>query len=230
MAYGSNSSGKTLLFTFMNLSKDDDKAYFEVYDPEQRENIDECDFVEGKLIEIKFGDGEFKDKSETYKTVEIILFDEESNTRYKLKCKFQRFTIVMRNILNRLLTAKSFDNIYIAYFGNKGEYKNVSVRCNNEKLDYMYSYQELDEKVDHIKDKSGKTIKNDYSDLDEFLIEKINDIVVPQLPKRETKVSRDETKDDSESKGENPHEEFLMKEESKENQDFEVPPSDDLPF
>jgi hypothetical protein len=132
--------------------------------------------------------------------------------------------------LNRLLTAKSFENIYIAYFGNKGEYKNVSVRCNNEKLDYMYSFQELDEKIDHIKDKSGKTIKNDYSELDEFLIEKINDIVVPQLPKRETKVSRNETKDRSEFQEKNFHEEFPSEEESNENKGFEVPPSDDLPF
>jgi hypothetical protein len=234
MAYGNKTGGKTLFFTFINLKKEDDKAYIEVFDRaegEKGEVVSECDYVQGQLIDIKFGTGEYQKSGDVYPTVVLTLKDIETEVRYRLKCKFEKMNGVMRSILNRLLTATSFDNIYIAYFGNKGEYKNASVKSNDIKLEYMYTREELAPMIEKIVDKKGTLIKSDYSDLDEFLISKVKDIIIPQLTGDvSTSVDKDIEPTTSSSKSFTPR--IKSSEEAKDNPDpfANIGNEDDLPF
>ena len=218
MGFGSKNGGKMLFFTFMNLKKEDDNAYIQVFDRslgEKGEVIDECEYVEGELIDIKFGTGSYE--SDEYLTCALILKDHETGIRYKVGCNFDRMTILMRTILNRLLSAQSFDDIYIAYFGAKGDYKNVSIKSSGEKLEYLYTREETDQFVEVIKDKKGTVIKRDYSELDEHLKKQVEENILPRLRKDEQK---------SEPKERNSN--VPAKEEDYDQ--YETLPDDDNPF
>jgi len=230
MAFRSKNGGmKTLSFTFQNLKKEDDEAFIEVFDRskgEKGEKIDECDFVSGKLVDIIFGEGHYE--NDKYFTCILVFVDE--GVRYKVKCSFDKINILMRNILNRLLSATSFDDIKISYFGKKNEYKNAVVYSNNEKLEYYYSREEIDEKVDKITDKRGTVIKRDFHDLDVFLIDKIKDIVIPQLEGDPYKSKKTVT----ESSEETPSNDYQSPNESPDpgqpDNFIDDVPEDDIPF
>lgn len=227
MAYGGNSGGKVLFFTFENSRKDDDQAYISIYDRnagEKGETVGQCNYVEGDLVGIKFGEGSYE--NDKYKTVVLTLKDNETNTYYKVKCRFDKMTLLMRGVLNRLLTATSMEQVKISYFGNKGEYKNVSVKSHGEKLEYMFSQDTLKPYIFPITDRQGVVLKNDYTDLDKFLMEQVEAMIIPQLPKQTEKQESSHTESKPSTKG------------SEDNHgdpgspidDFPVPPTDDLPF
>lgn len=218
MGFGSNNRGKMLFFTFMNLKKEDDSAYIQVFDRslgEKGEVIDECEYVEGELIDVKFGTGSYE--NDEYMTCSLILKDHETGIRYKVGCNFDRMTMLMRTILNRLLSAQSFDNIYIAYFGAKGDYKNVSVKSSGEKLEYLYTREETDQFVEKITDKKGTVIKRDYSELDEHFKKQVEENIIPRLRKEEQKSASQENANKVPAKEEDYNQ-------------YETPLNDDNPF
>lgn len=83
--------------------------------------------------------------------------------------------------MNRLLSATSFDNIKVSYFGKKGEYKNVAVFSHGEKLAGGIDKAELDALKFEVKNSLGEKTGTDYLKLDAHLIDCIQKLVIPQL-------------------------------------------------
>ena len=226
MAYGDRGrGGVSLYFTFENSRKEDDAAEFSVYHGIKKEIIDRCTFVEGNLVGIKFGEGDYE--GDKYKTCVVSLQDPESKEYYRIKCRFDKMTQIMRGLLNRLLTLKSCENIKISYYGNKGEYKNVSVRQNDEKVEWMFQNDALKPYIFPIEDRKGNVLKNDYTDLDNFFQEQVEAILVPLMP--EPHQPKEEVADGSKADNSH-HTEAPQSTDSNPFGDTEPIPTDDLPF
>lgn len=175
MGYGNPKNLKYLSFTLKNQKKDAEEAYIEVYDYKTKSVIDKVSWVRGELVGIKFGTGEYNNKK--FPTVRITLKDGEE--AYIVRSGSDRLTGTMRDILNKFLTATSFDDIYISFFGKAGEYKNISVKANDIKLEYMFNKEDKAQFVDIVK-YQGEDLK-DYSRFDEHIIKAVTEMIIPQL-------------------------------------------------
>jgi hypothetical protein len=212
------SSRNTIYLTFKNLRKPDEAPYIEAY--HGPENITKHMAIVGELVKINFGEGEYEKKK--FPTVELILKDED--TTYKLRCGMGKWTGIMRTLLNSLLSLESYDNLNIAIFGKKDEWKNVSVKQNDEKVDWFLSLDEQKEFKETVTFK-GET-QTDYTKLENKLKElcesKIN-AILSITHKNEPKPSESIPKLDI------PNEEHEQKESiSNDLPDFNT--EDELPF
>lgn len=183
MALG-NKSSVTHTVTFKNLKKEDDRAFLEAYCLETKEN-QSFEYVEGELIDIRFGTGEFDGKE--YNTCAIYLRDGDQT--FKVKSGWERMTTPIRQVLLRLLSLQSPANVQISFFGAKGEYKNAAVKSNGEKLEAMFTKEELEPKIERIKNKKGETISTDFSELEEFIMKTVKEYIYPLLGKNSSSES-----------------------------------------
>lgn len=173
MAHGNTSNFDYLWCRLKNTKKEEDAGYIQVTHA-KTEKIEQCGFIEGELVSIKFTEKEWEGK--LLKGVKIGLKD--GNSFYVLDIG-ESFN--SRNLLNKLLNAKEFNDIKISFFGKKDDWKNISVMSNGVKLEYLFSKEDTATMVDIIKDKNGVVVKTDYSDVNDFLKKKVNEIIVPRL-------------------------------------------------
>jgi hypothetical protein len=176
MGLGTGGSDISYMDTFKNQKKDDDKGCLEAYNMATKETT-EHGFIQGELTAIKFGKGAYKDVEHNT----IAFYIKDGLDTYLLKSGFERITTCVRALMNRLLTAESFGDIKISYFGAKGEYKNVGVSANGVKLEYAIDKEARETLTYKMTDKSGKVVSSDYSDLDNVLIDNLKKLVVPRL-------------------------------------------------
>jgi len=164
--------------TIKNIKKDDETSYIEVTEADNRENVDtSSNYIEGNLHFIKIGIGDYEGNE--YPTVALYLLDDDNNV-YQLSCNFKRLTIMMRGILLKLLTLDNYNNIRISVHGNKDDFKNFSMKHNDEKVEHYFLTK--DEQIAFITlyEKGGKEYK-DYFKLDQEVIRLVEENIIPKL-------------------------------------------------
>lgn len=183
MSFGKRDELHVFACSMYNAKKDAPKAYIQIWDMQlgKDQEPQEADYVEGELVKIKF---EILENKQGIKYPGVCLYLKDGKELYIFKAKFNAFTNSMRAILNKLLSATSYKNIKISYFGNEGEYKNVAVYSNDEKLEYMFSKDELAPYIEVNEDKFGNK-ENNYDALNEFLQIKVTEKIIPLIQKVE---------------------------------------------
>lgn len=193
MAFGQRQNNNNFYYlTIKGVKKEAERTYIEVYDGSTKMKS-ECEFVKGNLYKIEFSDKAYEGVG--YRAVELYLKD--GNDVYILRSSGSKFSNHMRTLLNKLLTLTNFNNIEIGVFGKKDDYKNIYIKSNDQKVDFMFSKEETSILVEEIKDKKGNTIQRDYSDLDGMLENKVKEIIYPILGTKEDAVVDDKPEEES---------------------------------
>jgi hypothetical protein len=149
---------------------------------------EELDFIEGDLFKIKIGRSKGTEEYPEKDTIMFYLRDKAVNENYTLSGNFGSISMVVRALMNKLLSLKDFNDIHIGVFKNKEGWPNLVFKSHGEKVEYMFDKDETKIHVTAV-EYQGKTM-NDYTKLDQMLLEKIKEVVIPQL-----EVSNTETED-----------------------------------
>lgn len=147
-------------------------------------------YVSGNLSRVKLGSYEYE--KETIDTIQLYLEDGDEVYNVDL-----RFNLISRNIFNSLFNLKSFENLTLSLYENKtekGVFPAVSIKQNDTRVDWKYKLDELP-KVKKVK--LGKKEAIDSSELDEFFLNELKELVerVEAAPKIES-APRQETAQD----------------------------------
>lgn len=190
MAHGENNRGFSGYYVnIKNLKKDSEgDPYFLLRDTKTKEE-ETSQFISGTLEYIRFVDKEWENKK--FKEIRIMIADVD--VKYLIST---RFTHVGRNILNSILKAQDITkDIKINLYTNKNGYKSVGVtQVNLEGKDewtgVLYTKEETDPLVQSFETENGNV--KVYTNLNNKLIEDINTLIVPKLPRSFNEENTDE--------------------------------------
>lgn len=199
MAYGENTnSGNKKFFNFKIKTKEsvDGKdvkvaPYFQVDTKVGEEYVvqpTKPKFVSGNLTRVKLGSYEYE--GENIDTIQLYL--EDAGEVYNVDL---RFNLISRNIFNSLFNLDSFENLNFSLYENKtekGVFPAVSIKQNDSRVDWKYKLDELP-KIKKVK--VGKKEAIDSSELDEFFLKHLEELVakVDAAPKVESAPRDPET-------------------------------------
>lgn len=179
-----NSQSKNLFFTnIKGLKKTDDKPFFRRINSKDKEDIQEADTVYGTLQSIKFSEEQYDGK--TIQVMALTLIDANNETDL-IKCSF---TQLSRNILNCLLSMNNNGTLEIVLKKNKKGFATAYVKMDKEDLKWFFSVDECKTFIDTAT-LGGKTL-TDSTRLNNMLIEKINEKVIPMLNQNTSNIHKE---------------------------------------
>lgn len=174
---GNNNQSNNKLFILKIKTKDAEKkdippvfAISEKVDDkwqQTKENKDVC----GDLVKIETEKREWEGNE--YDTIKVYLEDKEVQETYLLDL---RQNLLSRNIFNTLLGLKDYSNVSISLYENKkGDktYPAVSVKQAGARTEWKFKLEDLP-KIKKVK--VGKKEVTDSTELDQFFIEKLNEL------------------------------------------------------
>lgn len=132
------------------------------------------DVVSGRLKEITVK--EYESNGKLCKSVNFTFIDDE-DTKIILNLGINKLS---RQVLNLLINSDKLDVLDFKLYRNKKNYACMEIKNNWEKLGWKYDFNDLNKKVDYIKNKKGEVISADYSELDEWFINEI----IPEIAQK----------------------------------------------
>ena len=99
------------------------------------------------------------------KSIKVYLKDSDAHELYGLTIKSG---ILGRDILNKLITLESLNNVQIDLYTNKKGYANSAVRQNGEIVKWKFEFADLPKPLEITHPKTGAVISRDYSELEEL--------------------------------------------------------------
>lgn len=134
------------------------------------EKVDTCPSVTGDLFRIETTESTWEDKVK--KGFRIFLKDDAENENYLIDCKFN---ILTRDMLNRVLGLESFSNVTISLYRNKKGYNSSYVKAGETPSKWKYDFNELPKPDEIINPRTNEVIQRDFTALDDFFINAINE-------------------------------------------------------
>lgn len=127
--------------------------------------------VSGDLTRLEIKEHEYL--GEKYNSISAYLKDNDTQEMYLLDL---RMNLLSRSLCNSFLGLTDYTGLKISLYTNKKNgYPAISVRSHGELAHWAYALTDVPT-VDEIKDKKGNVVKRDYSDLDNFYIEKLREL------------------------------------------------------
>ena len=176
MSFGKNDSSglKTHFFKINGLKKGSDpkELYFKGQHYVEDKLVDMEDqptFIEGYLKEITTDEYEYEgNKINTFK---MVL--EDADGRYILESSFSNLAV---SILNTLSGTKDIGKVNLSLYTSKKGYPSVFITIDDDdkKGKWKWEYKELAAMKEEVKDKKGKVVSIDKSELEDFLIKHLN--------------------------------------------------------
>lgn len=182
MGLKQETAGNNSFVTIVWLKKwDDEKLNFLVkkWDSEEKWNV-----LTGELEKIELSSYEYEWQKRD--TVKITIAD--VTEKYVISTAF---TTIAKSLLNSLASAETFWQLELKLYVNKKGYNSIYVANDNTRLEWKYTIEELNSKVDKIQKKNGEVVM-DYSELDEFY----KNTVVKQIQEtiEKSKIKQEEFK------------------------------------
>jgi hypothetical protein len=158
-----DAQGKNVAPYFDVLEKNGDNKYV---------STSTTDYVSGKAVKLELKEKEWE--GEKYKVANLFLSDNKDLYLLDL-----RFNMLGRSLFNSLLSLTTYNNLSISVYNRKDktddkkEYPAVSLRQNDELVNWKFGLDELPKPVSVTF--KGKTM-NDYSDVDEFFASRLEEL------------------------------------------------------
>lgn len=148
--------------------KDAEKPFFAVSrkqeDGKFKQDEDESiSSVSGNLTNLKVVRGDY-DGNPTH-TVKLILSDPAESESYLVDL---RMSVLGRDILNKVLTLESTENVSISIYKNKKGYAASAVRQNDNMIKWKFERDELPAPIEIKHPVNHKVLSRDYTELNEF--------------------------------------------------------------
>lgn len=164
------------------------------------ENTDETvTKVTGDLIRAEVKDREYK--GNVTKSVKLYVRDNSPEATAKETYHIQSsVTISFSGLLNSLaslIEAKNFKDLVIDIYENKKGFEAFGVEQGGEKVKWKYTLDDLPAPFAIVDPRTGKTVKNDFSERDEFFAQIVRDINAALGNKEKAEGATDAAKTDT---------------------------------
>jgi hypothetical protein len=171
----SKSSGPLIFLTPRSKDKDGNKVkpYFSIarlVDGKIEQTDETCTSVSGNLIRVEVKDKPVKNS--TIKEAAIYLSDGDANETYRVALTF---SMSARGLFNSLAGLKDFNNLSVDIYENNKRYETYALKQAGEKTSWKHELSSLPAAFE-MKDKAGKVVKRDYSEVDDFFQKELLEI------------------------------------------------------
>lgn len=163
------SNDKAFFAKIQGLKKGSKELYFEVKTKEDGELVvikEKPTKIEGYLEKIEMRKFEYDGK--VHDDIKLIMKD--NGEVYFISVGLNSMS---RNIFNSLATVELFGKIAISVYFNKKGFPTSFITNDGAKTPWKYTFEELNAKVEDIKNSKGEVLQRDYSELDRFYLETV---------------------------------------------------------